>query len=91
MVSRPGSTNSLNSKLNPGSTESLKKQRSERLAEAFKMLGEAFSAMQTDMRVRSEPLWAMQESLVQKLEDGKLEACGVQSTPKQKRNLEILP
>ena len=55
------------------------------------MLSEAFSAMQTDTRVRSEPLWAMQKSLAQKLEVGKLEACGVQSAPKQKRNLEVLP
>ena len=79
------------SKLNSGSTELLKKQAPENLAEAFKILGEAFSAMQTDMRIRSEPLWAMQKSLMQKLEAGKLEACGVQSAPKQKRQLEVIP
>jgi hypothetical protein len=81
---------SSNSKLNPDSTELLKKQTPEILAEALKVLGEAFSAMQTDMRVRSELLQAMQKSLVRKLEVGRLEACGVQSAPKQRRNLEVL-
>ena len=77
--------------MTPPSEELLKKPAPERFAEAFKILGEALSAMQTDTRVRSEPLWAMQKSLVQKLEVGKLEACGVQSSPKQKRTLEVLP
>ena len=86
---------SFKPRLNSDSTELLKKQASENPPEAFqeaiKMVAEAVSGMLTDARVKSEPLWAMQKSLVQKLEDGKLEACGVQSAPKQKRHLEVLP
>jgi len=84
-------TSSRNSKLNSGSTELFKKQTPEILAEAIERLGKAFFAMQTDMRVRSEALWAMQKSVIQKLEVGKLEAYGVQSAPNQRRNLEVLP
>ena len=33
----------------------------------------------------------MREHLLQKLREGKLEACGVESAPNQKRHLEVLP
>jgi hypothetical protein len=55
------------------------------------MLAQGLSDAMEDLRTRSAPAWAMQESLVRKLQEGKLEACGVQSAPKQERQLEVLP
>jgi hypothetical protein len=60
-------------------------------AEAIKMAGLRFSDILEVIGTRSAPKWAMNESLVRKLQQGKLEACGVQSAPKQKRQLETLP
>jgi hypothetical protein len=60
-------------------------------AEAVKMLAEGVQGLVESMMTRGAPVWAMRESLVRKLEEGKLEACGVQSAPKQKRHLEVLP
>lgn len=82
------------SKLNSGSTELLKTQASENppgsFGEGFMKVAEIVDGILTYVRVKSELLEAMQKSLVQKLEAGKLEACGVQSAPKQKRHLEVL-
>jgi len=71
--------------------EAIKKLTSENPAEAVKLMFESVGDLVEDMRTRSAPEWAMQESLAQKLREGKLEACGVQSVPKQKRHLEVIP
>jgi hypothetical protein len=52
---------------------------------------EGFGNIVEDLRFRAAPEWAMQESVLQKLREGKLEASGVQSAPKQKRQLEVIP
>jgi len=68
-----------------------KKQAAENPAEALKLFSEAVNDWMQDLTVRSAPTLAMRDSLLQKLREGKLEACGVQSAPKQKRQLEIIP
>jgi hypothetical protein len=81
--------------LDSDSPEMLKRLASENPTQAFKLvvesIGDKVGNIMEGMRIRSTPEWAMQESLLQKLRDGKLEACGVQSIPKQKRQLEIIP
>jgi hypothetical protein len=77
------------------SRESFKKQASENPPKPFdervQKVTEAVGGILTHIIVKSEQLALMQESLMQKLAAGRLEACGVQSAPKQKRNLEVIP
>jgi hypothetical protein len=63
----------------------------ENAAEAFKLFAKGIAEWAEEGRVRSAPQWAMQDSLLQKLREGNLEACGVQFAPKQLRELEIIP
>jgi hypothetical protein len=79
------------SRLNPASTDAIRKLATENPAEAFKQMAEGFNEMIEDLRLRSVPEIAMQMSLVDKLRDGKLEAWGVESAPERKRELEMLP
>jgi hypothetical protein len=67
------------------------KPTSENPAETFKLLAEGFGEIIEDIKIRSAPELAMREHLLKKLREGKLEACGVQSAPKQMRELEIIP
>ena len=67
------------------------KPTSENAAETFKILAEGFGEIIEDVRIRSAPELAMRGHLLKKLREGKLEACGVQSAPKQMRELEVLP
>lgn len=60
-------------------------------SEVIKMVTESFGNAIEDIKLRSVPEWAMQQSLLEKLQEGKLEACGVQSSPEQRRELEVLP
>jgi hypothetical protein len=78
-------------KLNSASPELIKKLASENPAEAVKIVAESVGNIMEDMKFRSAPDWAMQESLLEKLRDGKLEAWGVESAPERKRELEMLP
>jgi hypothetical protein len=68
-----------------------KKRATEDPVEAFKLAGEAFSDLLETVTAGSMPYQDMIDSLLQKFEVGKLEACGVQSAPKQKRQLEAIP
>jgi hypothetical protein len=79
------------SKSNSTEIELLGKQASGSRAETVKNMSEAVKEFFDNLAIRSAPQWAAQESLLQKLRDGELEACGVQSAPKQKRQLEVLP
>jgi hypothetical protein len=79
------------SRLNPASTDAIRKLATENPAEAFKQMGEGFIEIIEDRRLRSVPEIAMRMSLVDKLRDGKLEAWGVESEPERKRELEMLP
>jgi hypothetical protein len=80
-------------KYDPETFESLKKKTSEDRIEAFKIASEGVSEVINNLmelwRIRSAPVLAMQESLLQKLREGKLE--GVETTPERKRELEMLP
>jgi hypothetical protein len=60
-------------------------------AESVKMVSQGLTDILEGIGTRSAPEWRAQESLVGKLQAGKFEACGVQSAPKQKRQLEVLP
>jgi hypothetical protein len=55
------------------------------------MVSQGITDILEGIGTRSAPEWRAQESLVGKLQAGKFEACGVQSAPKQKRQLEVLP
>jgi hypothetical protein len=66
-------------------------QKPENVAEAVKLFAEGMSKWAEQEWVRSAPQRAMQDSLLQKLRDGNLEACGVQFAPKQLREVEIIP
>jgi hypothetical protein len=77
-------------RLNAEQAELLKRGLSEHLTEAFKLMTESAQVMLEDMRARSAPERAMQESLLEKLRDGKLEAWGVEVAPEHKRGLEML-
>ena len=79
------------SKLDPASTELIKKLASEDPAEAFKMVAESVGNIMDGIKSRSAPEWAMQESLLEKLRDGQLEGWGVEFAPERKRELEMLP
>jgi hypothetical protein len=79
------------SKLNSASPELIKKLASENPAEAVKIVAASVGNIMEDMKFRSAPEWAMQESLLEKLRDGKLEVWGVESTPERKREIEMLP
>jgi hypothetical protein len=78
-------------KLNSDQAELLKKGVSEHLAEAFKLMTESAQVILEDMRTRSALERAMQESLLEKLVNGKLEAWSVEVAPERKRGLEMLP
>jgi hypothetical protein len=82
------------SKLDSASPEMLKQLASENPAEAFKLaakdVGDKVHDLLEGMSIRSAPELAMRASLLEKLRDEKLEAWGVQSTPKQERQLEML-
>jgi hypothetical protein len=73
------------------SLEAMRKLTSQNPAEAFKLVAEGVENIVESLRIWSAPELAMREHLLQKLREGKLEACGVQSTPKQRRDLEVLP
>jgi hypothetical protein len=61
-------------------------------ADAIKAVIQPLSDILEDIRIKSAPEWAAQESLVRKLIEGKyFEVRGVQSAPRQKRQLEVLP
>jgi hypothetical protein len=66
-------------------------QKPENVAEAVKLFAEGMIKRSEQEWVRSAPQRVMQDSLLQKLREGNLEACGVQFAPKQLRNLEIIP
>jgi hypothetical protein len=66
-------------------------QKPENIAEAFKLFAEGMNEWAEQERVRSAPMQAMQDSLLQKLREGNLAACGVQFAPKLLRDLEIIP
>jgi hypothetical protein len=59
--------------------------------ESFKLIAEGFREIIEENVIRSAPVLAMREHLLKKLREGKLEAWGVQSAPKQTRELEIIP
>jgi hypothetical protein len=77
-------------KLDPASTDAIRKLTAENPAEAFKQVAEGFHAMIEDLRVRSVREEAMQASLLEKLRGRKLEAWGVETAPERKRELEML-
>ena len=79
------------SQMSSDEMEARRKRASEDRAEAIKLVAEGFNEIIEGWRTWSAPELAMQEHLLQKLRDGKLVACGVQSAPKQKRHLEVLP
>jgi hypothetical protein len=60
-------------------------------AEAIKTVTQPLTDLLENIRTRSAPEWASQKALIRKLQEGKLEACGVQSAPRLKRHLEVLP
>jgi hypothetical protein len=84
-------SSSKTSKLNSASPELIKKLASENPAEAVKIVAESVGNIMEDMRFKFAPEGVMQESLLEKLRDGKLEAWGVESAPERKRELEMLP
>ena len=67
------------------------KRASENPAEMSKFVTYLVNGMVEAWKDWSAPELAMAESLLQKLQEGKLEAFGVQSAPKQKRQLELIP
>jgi hypothetical protein len=79
------------SKLDPASTDAFRKLAAENPAEAFEWMAEGFNEIIEDLRVRSVPELAMQETLLEKLRDGRLEAWGVEAAPERRRDLEMLP
>ena len=84
-------SSSKTSEFNSASPELIKELASENPAEAVKIVAESVGDIIEGMKFRSAPEWAMQEFLLEKLRDGKLEAWGVESTPERKRELEMLP
>ena len=83
-------SSSKTSQSNSPSPELIKKLASENPAEAFKIVADSVGNIVEGIKVRSAPELAMQESLLEKLRDGKLEAWGVESAPQRKRELEML-
>jgi hypothetical protein len=77
--------------LDSASPEAIKKLSSANPAETFKLVAESVGNLVESWRIWSAPELAMREHLLKKLRDGQLEACGVQSAPKQMRELEVLP
>jgi hypothetical protein len=73
------------------SASAVQKPNPENAGETLKLLAEGFGEIIEDLKIRSAPELAMRAHLLQKLREGKLEACGVQSAPKQMRELEVLP
>jgi hypothetical protein len=84
-------SSSKTSKFNSASPELIERLASENPAEAFKIVAESVGNIMEDMKFRSASEWLMQESLLEKLRDAKLEAWGVESAPQRKRELEMLP
>jgi len=78
-------------KLNSDRDELLKKGVGDNLGAALKLVTESTQLMLEDMRTRSAPEWAMRESLLGKLREGKLEAWGVETGPHGNRQLEVIP
>jgi hypothetical protein len=66
----------------------VQKPTSENAGETLKLLAEGVGEIIEDIKIRSAPELVMREHLLKKLREGKLEACGVQSAPKQMRELE---
>jgi hypothetical protein len=60
-------------------------------AEASKLMLETFNEIFEGLKKSSAPELAMAASLLQKLQEGKLEAFGVQLAPKQSREFESIP
>ena len=85
----PGSPKA--SKINPASTDAIRKLATEDPAKAVKQVAESITAVIDDLRIRSVPEEVMQGSLLEKLRDGSLEAWGVETAPERKRDLEMLP
>jgi hypothetical protein len=71
--------------------EARKKRASENPAEVPKAMLETFNDIIEGLENWSAPELAMESSLLEKLQEGKLEAFGVQSAPKQSRQLELIP
>jgi hypothetical protein len=71
--------------------EARKKRASENPAEVSNMMLHTFNEMMEEWKNWSTPELAMVASLLRKLQAGKLEAFGVRSAPKQKRQLELIP
>jgi hypothetical protein len=75
----------------PASPEKIPDLTPENVAEALKLFAEGMIKWSETEWARSAPQRAIQDSLLQKLQGGTLEACGVQFAPKQLRELEIIP
>ena len=70
--------------------EARKKRASEDPAEVSNMMLHTFNEMMEEWKNWSAPELAMQASLLEKLQEGKLEAFGVQLAPKQSREFESI-
>jgi hypothetical protein len=75
----------------PASPEKIPDLTSKNVAEALKLFAEGMIKWSEKEWAQSAPQRAVQDSLLQKLQDGTLEACGVQFAPRQLRELEIIP
>jgi hypothetical protein len=71
--------------------EERKKRASENPAEVSEVMLETFNDMIEGLKKWSAPELAMEASLLEKLQEGKLEAFGVQTAPKQSREFESIP
>jgi hypothetical protein len=71
--------------------EARKKRASENPAEVPKAMFETFNEIIKGLKNWSAPELAMAASLLEKLQEGKLEAFGVQSAPKQSHEFETIP
>jgi hypothetical protein len=71
--------------------EGRKKRASQNPAEVSKVMLDTFNDIAEGLKKWSAPELAMEVSLLEKLQDGKLQAFGVQSAPKQSREFETIP
>jgi hypothetical protein len=71
--------------------EERKKRASENPAEVSKVMLDTFNDIIEGLNNWSAPELAMEASLLEKLQEGKLQAFGVQSAPKQSREFETIP
>jgi hypothetical protein len=75
----------------PTSSEKIPDLTPENVAEALKLFAKGIGEWSKKEWARSAPWRAMQDSLLQKLREGNLQASGVQFAPKKLRDLEIIP